>query len=100
MKNMLNDLRKTSPTWFSILTLAAGLNAAAATGPDFKATKRTAESGDARAQYLLARSYENAAKQNYAQAAKWYRKAAEQNYAPAQYGLGRWNGTEQGMGED
>ena len=53
--------------------------------------KHNAEQGDARAQYLLGRKYENGVSgpENYAKAARWYRRAAEQEFAPAQYSLGR-----------
>ncbi len=67
-----------------------------------KAMKLKAEHGDARAQYLLGRMYDNGsgARENPARAAKWYRKAAEQDFAPAQYGLGRLYAAGEGVGLD
>jgi TPR repeat protein len=56
-----------------------------------KAIKLIAERGDAKAQFLLGRMYENGSgtRESSTRAAKWYREAAEQNYAPAQYSLAR-----------
>ena len=53
-------------------------------------TKRSAEQGDAEAQYLLGGMYHlgNGVPENYDAAINWYRKAAEQGYAEAQILLG------------
>ena len=69
---------------------------------DFKFTQPAAEVGDARAQYLLGRKYENGVqvRENYTQAARWYRQAAEQGFAPAQYSLGRLYAGGDGVRQD
>ncbi len=58
--------------------------------PDLVDVKSRAESGDASAQYALARAYETGSgiQKNGQQAALWYRKAAEQGNAKAQNSLG------------
>ena len=52
--------------------------------------EKTAESGAAPAQFLLARMFETGTgrKPDAAKAAGWYRRAADQGYAPAQFRLG------------
>ena len=61
---------------------------------DFKAILEIvpplAEQGDANAQALLGRMYEEGlgVKQDDVKAMKWFRKAAEQGFAPAQFNLG------------
>lgn len=56
----------------------------------FELWKPLAEQGDAKAQYNLAKMYDQGkgVKQDYQQAAKWSQKAAEQGYAEAQFILG------------
>src|SRR5213594_3695158 len=102
MMTMLSTTGKSFRSWLSVLALAASLNALAAAASDFKAIKRTAEQGDAKAQYVLGRMYENGAGvgESCARAARWYRKAAEQNCAPAQYGLGRLYAAGEGVCQD
>ena len=57
---------------------------------DFAATKKDAESGDAKAQHNLGVMYENGqgVPQDYAEALKWFRLAADQGDAKAQHNLG------------
>ncbi|MBO4513856.1 MAG: sel1 repeat family protein, partial [Victivallales bacterium] len=52
--------------------------------------RRTAEQGDADAQFYLGKCFYNAqgAGKDYVEAARWWRKAAEQGHAKAQYNLG------------
>ncbi|MDC0998333.1 tetratricopeptide repeat protein [Alphaproteobacteria bacterium] len=52
--------------------------------------RKSAEQGDASAQYALGWMYSNGkgVTQDYAEAVKWYRKAAQQGYARAQSNLG------------
>ena len=61
-----------------------------------------AETGDARAQYLLGVMYGDGqgVAQDYAAAASWYRKAADQGYAAAQYNLGGMYYNGQGVAWD
>jgi len=56
-----------------------------------KELRKTAEQGDAEAQFFLGLMYYGAElglTKDYKEAIKWYRKAAEQDYAMAQYNLG------------
>ena len=48
-----------------------------------------AEQGDAKAQYILGRMYENGqgVPQDYKEAVKWYRRSAEQGHSKAQFNL-------------
>ena len=64
--------------------------------------ERAAESGDAEAQYLLARKMEIgiSGKSNVEDAAKWYAKAAVQDYAAAQFRLGQLYYTGKGLTKD
>src|SRR5258708_1946318 len=73
------------------LWLPFAANAALGQEPSLKAIKRQAEMGNAQAQYILGRKYENGdgVGESAAKALEWYRKAAQQNLAPAQYALGR-----------
>lgn len=52
--------------------------------------RKTAELGDAQAQYNLGVAYDQGqgVAQDYKQAVTWFRKAAEQGYISAQYNLG------------
>ena len=61
----------------------------AVTSPDFAATNKDAESGDAKAQYRLGLMYYNGdgVPQDYAEAVKWSRLAADQGLAAAQFNL-------------
>ena len=56
----------------------------------FESLKRTAEQGDARAQYELGEMYDKGedVAANSTEAVKWYRKAAEQGHPGAQWQLG------------
>ena len=58
-------------------------------GRAFDGVKQSAEAGDVRAQFFLARMYYNghAAERDFALAAELYRKAAEQGNMQAQYNL-------------
>ena len=62
----------------------------AVSAPDFAATKKDAESGNAKAQYNLGVKYANGqgVPRDDAEAAKWYRLAADQGYGYAQGNLG------------
>src|SRR5437762_10331552 len=75
--------------WFIALCFGASLNSAQAT--DLKQIRQMAERGDAKAQYVLARMYENGTgvRENLTKAVAWYRQAAKKGFAPAQYNLGR-----------
>ena len=63
---------------------------------------KSAEQGDAEAQYYLGFMYENGqgVPQDYKQAAKWYLKSAEQGDADAQYNLGIMYESGQGLPQD
>jgi len=76
--------------WLFVLCLTAALNVSSAQASDFTEIKHKARLGDARAQYLLGRIYENGdgAHEDFVKAGRWYRKAAEQNSVQAQYRLG------------
>ncbi len=58
--------------------------------PEFEATLKAAEQGDADAQFHLGETYEigEFVPQNYAEAMKWWLKAAEQGNAEAKFKLG------------
>lgn len=60
------------------------------TAVDINALKKSAEQGDAKAQYNLGVCYYNGngVEKDYQEAVKWYRKAAEQGIAEAQCNLG------------
>ena len=60
------------------------------TAVDINALKKSAEQGDAKAQYNLGVCYYNGngVEKDYQEAVKWWRKAAEQGDAKAQYNLG------------
>lgn len=61
-----------------------------------------AERGDAKAQALLGKMYEEGVgvKQDNVKAVKWYRRAAEQGYADAQLNLGNMYVSGRGVKED
>ena len=61
-----------------------------------------AESGNARAQFLVALLYYDgkAVPQDYAEAAKWFDQSADRGYARAQYNLGEMYATGQGVKRD
>ncbi|GAB2178114.1 SEL1-like repeat protein [Dongia sp. agr-C8] len=52
---------------------------------------KSADNGDATAQFALGQGYEDGqyVLQDYPEAAQWYRRSADQGYAPAQLSLGR-----------
>nr|WP_271873207.1 tetratricopeptide repeat protein [Rubripirellula sp.] len=74
----------------------------AVSAPDFAATKKAAESGDATAQFNLGKMYESGqgVPQDYADAMKWYRLAADQGYAKAQINIGVMYDNGQGVPQD
>jgi len=79
----------------SALVMAASGEASAQTGApkDYAEAmkyRKSADQGDAAAQYELGTMYENGhgVPKDYAEAMKWYRKAADQGNAGAQYKLG------------
>ena len=61
-----------------------------------------AESGNARAQFLVALLYYDgkAVPQDYAEAAKWFQQSADRGYTRAQYNLGEMYATGQGVKRD
>jgi TPR repeat protein len=63
---------------------------------------RRSETGDADAQYWLARWYleDQRSEINYAEAARWHRRSAEQGCAAAQYALGALYAKGLGVAED
>ena len=69
---------------FIVLTLmlACGILCA---NVDINALRKSAEQGNAKAQYSLGWCYANGkgVKKDHSKAAKWWRKAAEQGFAPA-----------------
>ena len=71
-------------------------------GTDVSSLKKQAESGDAKAEYLLGRSYMVGAgvSQDYQEAARWYRLAAAQGSADAEFGLGFLYEHGKGVGQD
>ncbi len=74
-----------------LLLLLPALAFAAGGSPNLAELRKTAESGDAAAQFSLGEMYRNGAgvPQDFIEGLKWCRPAAEQGYAPAQYILGR-----------
>ena len=68
----------------------------------FDATKKDAESGDAKAQFVLGVMYQNGhgVAKDSAEAVKWYRLAADQGLADAQFVLGVMYHTGQGVPQD
>ena len=64
--------------------------------------RKTAEQGDAEAQFNLGNGYYNGqgVPQDHAEAARWYRKAAEQGLAAAQVNLGFMYHNGQGVPQD
>lgn len=65
--------------------------------------RKSADQGNAYAQYLLANKYAEGGlvlPQDYAEAMKWYHKSAEQGYAQAQYRLGVIHDTGDGVPQD
>jgi TPR repeat protein len=66
---------------------------------DVKRDRKSAERGDASAQFMLALRYDSGqgVLQDYAEAVKWLRKAAEHGYASAQKNLGVKYGNGQGV---
>ncbi len=67
-----------------------------------KWSRKAAEQGNARAQFVLGTMYNNGqgVTQDYAEAVKWYRKAAEKGYARAQFSLGTMYGLGRGVTQD
>jgi hypothetical protein len=65
-------------------------------------SRRSAEQGDARAQYSLGHMYYHGQgiPQDYAEAVRWYRRAADQGDAKGQYGLGYMYYNGQGVSQD
>jgi TPR repeat protein len=86
---------------FFVALTAAGF---AQSAPDFAATKKKAEAGDAAAQFNLGWMYVNAngdgVPKYSAEAVKWYRKAADQGYANAQFNLGVMYAIGEGVPKD
>ena len=74
----------------------------AVSAPDFAATKKDAESGDAEAQFRLGGLYDTGrgVPQDDAEAMKWYRLAADQGHAMAQHNLGGMYHLGQGVPQD
>ena len=74
----------------------------AVSAPDFAATKKAAESGNALAQTNLGLMYYNGqgVPQDYAEAMKWFRLAADQGYGAAQDNLGLMYRDSQGVPQD
>ena len=73
-----------------ILVLFAFFVYLTSTAVDINALKKSAEQGDAKAQYNLGVCYYNGygVEKDYQEAVKWYHKAAEQGDAMAQFNLG------------
>jgi len=65
-------------------------------------SRRSAEQGDARAQYSLGHMYYHGQgiPQDYAEAVRWYRRAADRGDAKGQYGLGYMYYNGQGVSQD
>jgi hypothetical protein len=82
------------------ITLTPGM--AVGQDSDFPETLRSAEEGDAIAQYNLALMYDNGegVPEDDAEAVKWYQLAAEQGAASAQYNLALMYATGEGVPED
>ena len=81
---------------------ANGNATSAVTAPDFAATKKDAEIGDAEAQHNLGLWYYNGqgVPQDFAEAVKWTRLAADQGYVRAQYNLGGMYDNGEGVPQD
>jgi hypothetical protein len=81
---------------------ANGNATSAVTAPDFAATKKDAESGDAEAQHNLGLWYYNGqgVPQDFAEAVKWTRLAADQGDVRAQYNLGGMYDNGEGVPQD
>lgn len=73
-----------------VLTLIVALFATLSFGQTFDKIKKSAEQGDAEAQFNLGVMYDNGAGTltDKKQAFYWYKKSAEQGYAKAQFSLG------------
>ena len=73
-----------------LLFLLPALAFAAGGSPNLVELRKTAESGDAAAQFSLGEMYRNGTgvPRDLAEGFKWCRKAAEQGYAPAQCEIG------------
>ncbi|MBV8248225.1 MAG: sel1 repeat family protein, partial [Comamonas sp.] len=69
---------------------------------ELAALRSTAQSGDAKAQYLLGSRYRfgRGVNQDLAQAVQWFRKSADQGYAPAQSDLGVLYANGRGVSQD
>jgi TPR repeat protein len=79
-------------SWFCFFTGSAlcqeGPSGAGVTQPDLVSLQRGAEQGDAKAAYLLGRSYMGkGVAQNNAEAAKWFRQSAAQVFPDAEFAL-------------
>ena len=62
--------------------------------------RQLAEKGNARAQYILGRMYDESVPQDIKEAVKWYQLAAAQGYAEAQYKLGTMYEDGKGVPQD
>ena len=83
-------------------TLVAENNSTASQREKLEALERTAETGDAAAQYELGVLYSNGegVKRDYTKAKEYFELAAAQNYANAQFALGYFYAHAKGVEED
>ena len=84
---------------FFFVVTAAGF---AQSAPDFAATKKKAEAGDAEAQVRLGTIYDqgHGVTKDSAEAVRWFRKAADQGHARGQFILGGMYGNGTGVSKD
>jgi len=87
---------------FASCTSSANTADGAASNNDIAAITKSAEEGDAEAQFNLALRYADGGgiKQDDAEAIRWYRKSADQGFAPAQLNFGNRYRTGQGIPQD
>ncbi len=86
--------------WILLIMLSlSALQTFASTSADFETYTKSAEQGDAMAQYNLGIMYVKGqgVTQDYKQAFNWYSKAAEQGHTKAQYNLGLMYNDGQGV---
>ena len=91
MENIQNmKILKTVLSVLFVIFLLSSITNASEISKDYRLTKKSAEQGDASAQYDLGYMfyYGQGVEKNYKEAFKWYKKSAEQGDASAQYSLG------------
>ena len=90
------------PIWFSILIILASCQSIPDNPQDIERLQKTAEQGDAEAQFLLGQMYLSGlgVSEDRHEAEKWLRKAADQGYDAAQFSLGLMYAKERGVPKD